>query len=89
VRGEVDDGLDLVFGEQTFDQRTIADLADHQRHVAHCLAESRWIDRRAPRRARRARPAADRVAADVAGAASDQDRWIRRHVEVIPPNEWR
>ena len=30
----------LVFGEQLVDQLAIADVADHQRHVAHRLAEA-------------------------------------------------
>ena len=40
VRGEVDDGVDAVLGEQLVDELAIADIADDQRHVAHRLAKA-------------------------------------------------
>ena len=40
VRGEVDDGVDAVLGEQLVDELAIADVADDERHVAHGLAEA-------------------------------------------------
>jgi hypothetical protein len=40
VRGEVDDGVHAVFGEQAVHQPAIADIAHHERHVTHRLAKA-------------------------------------------------
>ncbi len=40
MRGEVDDGVDAVLGEQLIDQFAIADIADDQRHIANRLAKA-------------------------------------------------
>ena len=73
--GEMDDGVDPMLRDQRRDQRLVAGLADDKRHVLrhrpveagrqivehhHALA---GIDERV-----------DHVAADIAGAAGDQDR---------------
>jgi hypothetical protein len=36
----MDDGVHAMFGEQSVDQLAIAYIADHERHIAHRLAEA-------------------------------------------------
>ncbi len=74
-RGEMHDRADGVFGEHALDQCLVADLPDHQRGVEHGLAKAgAEVVEHDDAFARLAQLAHD-VAADVAGAAGDQDRF--------------
>ena len=73
VRGEVQDGIDLVLREHARDERGIAGVALDERAVQHGAAKTgRKVVERDQLFAALAELARD-VAADVAGAAGDED----------------
>ena len=74
MRGEVQHGVDAVFTQQAADELAVADLADDQRGIERRLAEARGqvVEHDDPLAA--FAQLQDHVAADVAGAAGDEDR---------------
>ena len=76
IGGEVHDGIDLVLSQHAVHQLAVADVADDQRRIAHRLAKA-GVEIVEHHHALAARlQLQQHMAADVAGAAGDQDRFL-------------